>query len=63
MSARGSASAMRALGYRYLHGDGVAKDEARGLEWLRKAADRGEVAAIKELAKRGIALNAANKEK
>lgn len=52
MAGRGSTSAMRALGFRYLNGDGVEKDEAKGLDWLRKAAAGGEAAAKKELAKR-----------
>jgi hypothetical protein len=29
------------LGLAYAHGDGVAKDEAEGVRWYRKAAEQG----------------------
>lgn len=51
-AAHGSTTAMRSLGMRYLTGDGVEKDEARGMDLLRKAAEGGESAAKKELKKR-----------
>ena len=51
-AAAGSATAQRSLGMRYLTGDGVEKDEARGMDLLRKGAAGGDSAAQKELAKR-----------
>ena len=47
----GSATAMRSIGMRYLTGDGLEKNEAKAREWLKKGADGGDTAAIKELAK------------
>ena len=57
-AAGGSATAMRSLGMRYRIGDGVEKDEAKGMDLLRKASEGGDTAAKKELAK----LEAAKKE-
>jgi hypothetical protein len=51
-AAQGSATAMRSLAMRYLSGDGVPKDEAKGMDLLRKGAAGGDSAAQKELAKR-----------
>jgi TPR repeat protein len=51
-SAQGSAIATRSLAMRYLTGDGVEKDETKGMNLLRKAAADGDSAAQKELAKR-----------
>src|SRR5687768_18059385 len=51
-AAGGSATAQRSLAFRYLTGDGVDKDHARGMDLLRKAAVGGDSAAQKELAKR-----------
>jgi hypothetical protein len=51
-AAHGSATAQRSLAMRYLTGDGVAKDQTRGMDLLRKAAAGGDSAAVKELAKR-----------
>ena len=51
-AAAGSATAQRSMAMRYLTGDGVEKDEARGMDLLRKAAAGGDSAAQKELAKR-----------
>jgi len=36
----GDASAQKALGDRYLKGEGVAMDEAEGVNWLKRAADQ-----------------------
>jgi TPR repeat protein len=51
-AAGGSATAQRSLAMRYLTGDGVEIDEARGMDLLRKGAAGGDSAAQKELAKR-----------
>ena len=51
-AAAGSSTAQRSMGMRYLTGDGVEKDEARGMDLLRKGAAGGDSAAQKELAKR-----------
>ena len=51
-AAAGSATAQRSLAMRYLTGDGVEKDETKGMDLLRKAAAGGDSAAKKELAKR-----------
>jgi hypothetical protein len=51
-AAAGSATAQRSLAMRYLTGDGVQKDEPKGMDLLRKAATGGDSAAQKELAKR-----------
>jgi hypothetical protein len=47
----GSATAMRSIGMRYLTGDGLEKNEIKAREWLKKGADGGDSAAIKELAR------------
>jgi hypothetical protein len=57
-AAQGSAIAMRSLAFRYLNGDGVEKDEAKGNEWMRKAAEAGDSAAKKQIEK----LKAAGKD-
>lgn len=46
---RGNGEGMRALAVVYLRGQGVAKDEAKGLEWMTKAATAGLPAAQHEL--------------
>jgi hypothetical protein len=51
-AAAGSATAKRSLAMRYLTGDGVEKDEVKGMDLLREGAAGGDSAAIKELAKR-----------
>jgi TPR repeat protein len=51
-AAAGSATAQRSLAMRYLTGDGVEKDEIKGMDLLRKGAAGGDSAAKKELAKR-----------
>lgn len=48
----GSATAQRSLAMRYFTGDGLPKDEGKGMDLLRKAAAGGDSAAQKELAKR-----------
>jgi hypothetical protein len=45
----GSASAESSLGLRYLHGQGVPRDEASGLQWLQKAAAHGDAEARAKL--------------
>jgi hypothetical protein len=47
----GSATAMRSIGMRYLTGDGLEKNESKAREWLKKGAEGGDSAAIKELAR------------
>jgi hypothetical protein len=47
----GSPTAMRSIGMRYLTGDGLEKNETKAREWLKKGADGGDSAAIKELAR------------
>lgn len=42
-AAQDYADAMHWLGRCYISGNGVEKDEAQGLAWLRKAAERGHV--------------------
>lgn len=54
-AAGGSASAQRSLAFRYLTGDGVERDDVKGMDLLRKAATGGDSAAQKELAKRETA--------
>jgi TPR repeat protein len=49
-AAEGSAAAMYRLGAMYVRGDGVARDERRGLDLVRAAAERGEPAAMLALA-------------
>lgn len=51
-AAGGSATAQRSLAMRYFIGDGLPKDEVKGMDLLRKAAAGGDSAAKKELAKR-----------
>ena len=51
-AAAGSATAQRSLAMRYLTGDGVEKNETKGMDLLHKAAAGGDSAAKKELAKR-----------
>jgi len=46
----GSASAETSLGFRYLKGQGVPKDEALGRQWLQKAAADGDAEAASKLA-------------
>jgi hypothetical protein len=46
---KGDAAAMRMLGVMYYNGLNVAKNEAEGLKWYRKAAEHGSKAAQKEL--------------
>jgi hypothetical protein len=46
----GSASAESSLGFRYLKGQGVPKDEALGRQWLQKAAADGDAEAASKLA-------------
>jgi TPR repeat protein len=41
----GQRDAQWLLGYRYLRGSAVPKDEERGVEWLRRAADQGSAPA------------------
>lgn len=59
----GSGSAMRSIGVRYMEGDGLDKDEAKGREWLKKGADAGDAAAKKILAKMAEADAKKNSEK
>ena len=42
-AAKGDASAQVELGMYYVRGDGLAKDSAQGVAWIRKAADQGDV--------------------
>lgn len=51
-AAGGSATAQRSLAMRHFTGDGLPKDEVKGMDLLRKAAAGGDSAAQKELAKR-----------
>jgi hypothetical protein len=46
----GSASAESSLGFRYLHGQGVPKDEATGIQWLQRASAHGDTEATAKLA-------------
>ena len=55
-AAGGSATAQRSLAMRYFTGDGLPKDEVKGMDLLRKAAAGGDSAAQKELAKREPAI-------
>lgn len=47
---QGIAEAQLTLGIKYLHGQGVAKNEAEALLWLRKAAEQGQPEAQYQLA-------------
>lgn len=49
MADRGSAPGMRALAIAYLRGQGVARDEKKGVEWMTQAADKGLSLAQHEL--------------
>ena len=40
-AAQGNTSAQNNLGYLYLDGKGVKKDETMGVEWMRKSAEQG----------------------
>lgn len=51
----GSAQAQYDLGLRYLSGDGVDKDEAKGREWLEKSAQGGNKEAARKLQTLGAA--------
>ena len=51
----GSAQAQYDLGLRYLSGDGVDKDEAKGREWLEKSAQGGNKEAERKLQTLGAA--------
>jgi len=53
-AAKGSASAQYILGRRYLHGEGVRKDEGQGLRWLEKSAAQGNLDAQAALQKIGV---------
>ena len=46
---RGNGEGLRALAVVYLRGQGVAKDEAKGVEWMTKAANAGLAAAQHDL--------------
>ncbi|HED17231.1 MAG TPA: hypothetical protein ENI64_10530 [Gammaproteobacteria bacterium] len=46
MAAQGDANAQYALGYMYYYGFGVVHDETIALEWIKKAAARGQTDAI-----------------
>jgi TPR repeat protein len=46
----GDAKAQLALGDLYVRGEGVAQDSAEGIRWCRKAADQGNIQALKYLA-------------
>jgi hypothetical protein len=50
-AAAGDATSQRRLGLRYIKGDGVEKDLAKGREWLVKAAAQGDTEAADELKK------------
>jgi len=47
---KGDAEAQLQLAYRYANGDGVARDAAKAVKWLRKAADQGSARAQCQLA-------------
>lgn len=49
-AASGNPSAQYDLGMRYVRGNGVDKDEAQAMEWLKLAAQNGDSRAKKELA-------------
>ncbi len=52
----GNPEAQYTIGYMYFEGQGVSRDESRGLEWIRRAADNGSrhaVSALGELAGMG----------
>ena len=51
----GNVEAMRKVGERYLHGDGVEKNEALGWQWLEKAAAGGDSEAKKIVGDRDAA--------
>jgi TPR repeat protein len=40
---------MRAIGFRYMEGRGVARDYAQALGWSRKAADAGDAGGMNNL--------------
>ncbi len=42
LAEQGYRPAMRRLGYAYYNGNGVSKDEEKGVEWLTKAAEEGD---------------------
>ena len=50
---KGSAESAWQAAQAYFKGKGTPKDEAAGMEWLRKAAARNHTEAKKELTKRG----------
>ena len=54
-AAAGSAQAQLDLGLRYLEGDGVEKDEAKGRDWLIKSAQGGNGEAERKLKTLGVA--------
>lgn len=41
-ASQGKINACSVLGFMYFQGEGIAKDEKRGIYWLRKAAEKGE---------------------
>ena len=51
----GSDNAQYELGMRYLAGNGIAKDEKLGREWLEKSAQAGNAKAVKKLEELGPA--------
>ena len=62
------AEAMAALGWRYVHGDGVAQDEVQALKWFRAAADKGSLSGMYGLSDclrygRGVAPDVAAADK
>jgi TPR repeat protein len=48
-AAEGSPSAQYELGLRYLHGDGLEKNEAEGRKWIEKSAKKDYSLAKKKL--------------
>jgi hypothetical protein len=59
----GNALAMFSLGGMYEKGQGVERDEKAAIEWYRKASDKGDEAAKKELARLEAAEASALKDK
>jgi TPR repeat protein len=49
LAERGDAGAQSKLGNAYLHGEGVAEDDEKGLRWYRRAGELGDVKAQQTL--------------
>ena len=45
LAEQGDASVQLILGNMYINGNGVSRDDKKGVEWFRKAAEQGDAAA------------------